>query len=80
MNRWHFRRLVDRGFLYGGAAFLALLAAFPFMWMVSTSFKPPVEVFAQPPTFIPDEPTWDNFRRLFTATHFLTYLWNSVIV
>jgi ABC-type glycerol-3-phosphate transport system permease component len=63
-----------------GAALLALQAAFPFFWMVSTSFKPPAEVFAQPPAFIPDDPTWDNFRRLFTATNFLVYFKNSLIV
>ena len=75
-RRW----LSTRGLLYGGAALLVLQAAFPFFWMISTSFKPPVEVFAQPPSFIPDDPTWDNFHRLFTATSFLTYFWNSVIV
>jgi len=80
MNRWRFKQLSNRSFLYVGATLLALLAAFPFLWMVSTSFKPPVEVFAQPPTFIPVDPTWDNFRRLFTATNFLTYFWNSLIV
>jgi len=80
MNRRRYQRLSNRGFLYAGAALLALLAAFPFFWMVSTSFKPPAEVFAQPPSFIPDDPTWDNYYRLFTATHFLTYFWNSLIV
>jgi ABC-type glycerol-3-phosphate transport system permease component len=63
-----------------GAALLALQAAFPFFWMVSTSFKPPVEVFAQPPSFIPHDPTWENFWRLFTATNFLIYFRNSVVV
>jgi ABC-type glycerol-3-phosphate transport system permease component len=62
------------------AALLALQAAFPFFWMVSTSFKPPPEVFAQPPAFIPQDPTWENYWRLFTATNFLTYFRNSVIV
>ena len=80
MNRWSLQFLSARGLLYLGAILLALQAAFPFFWMVSTSFKPPVEVFAQPPSFIPEEPTWDNFRRLFTTTAFLVYFQNSVIV
>src|SRR5512136_599377 len=80
MNRWRFRRLSTRTLLYVGAALLALQAAFPFFWMVSTSFKPPAEVFAQPPAFIPQDPTWDNFHRLFTATAFLVYFKNSLIV
>jgi ABC-type glycerol-3-phosphate transport system permease component len=75
-SRW----LSTRTLLYVGAALLALQAAFPFLWMVSTSFKPPAEVFAQPPAFIPEDPTWENFRRLFTATNFLIYFKNSLIV
>ena len=80
MKSFRSRFLSTRTLLYVGAALLALQAAFPFFWMVSTSFKPPAEVFAQPPAFIPDDPTWDNFRRLFTATNFLIYFKNSLIV
>lgn len=80
MNRWRFQRLLTRCLLYGGAALLVLQAAFPFFWMVSTSFKPPVEVFAQPPSFIAHHPTGENFHRLFSATNFLAYFWNSVKV
>ena len=73
MKSFRSRWLSTRTLLYAGAAF-------PFFWMISTSFKPPAEVFAQPPAFIPDDPTWDNFRRLFTATSFLIYFKNSLIV
>ncbi len=48
--------------------------------MASTSFKPPSEVFAQPPSFIPQQVTWDNFKRLFTSTNFLIYFKNSIVV
>jgi ABC-type glycerol-3-phosphate transport system permease component len=48
--------------------------------MVSTAFKPPVEVFAQPPALVPEAPTLDNFRRLLTATNFLVYFRNSLTV
>jgi ABC-type glycerol-3-phosphate transport system permease component len=80
MNAWRLRRLSARGTIYLGAGLLVLQAAFPFFWMLSTSLKPPAEVFAQPPSFVPDAPTLDNFHRLFTATNFLTYFWNSLIV
>jgi ABC-type glycerol-3-phosphate transport system permease component len=80
MKRWRRGWFSTRGLLYAGAALLALQAAFPFFWMASTSFKPPPEVFAQPPSFIPQDPTWENFHRLFTATGFLVYFRNSVIV
>ncbi|HET9490074.1 MAG TPA: carbohydrate ABC transporter permease [Methylomirabilota bacterium] len=74
------RRALGRGLLYVGAALLVFQAAFPFLWMASTSLKPPVEVFAQPPSFMPEAPTWENFARLFTSTNFLIYFQNSVTV
>jgi ABC-type glycerol-3-phosphate transport system permease component len=80
MKRGRRRWFSTRGLLYVGAALLALQAAFPFFWMASTSFKPPPEVFAQPPSFIPEDPTWENFQRLFSATAFLVYFRNSAIV
>ncbi len=80
MKRPRLKRISMRALLYAGAAILALQAAFPFFWMVSTSLKPPPEVFATPPAFIPDEPTLENFARLFSATHFLTYFKNSAVV
>ena len=69
-----------RALLYLGAAILVFQAAFPFFWMASTSLKPPGEVFAQPPSFVPQAPTWENFWRLFTDTNFLVYFRNSLVV
>jgi len=80
VNRFKFQKFSNRLFLYGAALLLALQASFPFFWMASTSFKPPSEVFAQPPSFIPHQVTWDNFKRLFTSTHFLIYFRNSILV
>lgn len=67
-------------FIYGCAAILAIATAFPFFWMVSTSFKPLQEIFVFPPTFFPAEFTLKNFERLFEQTRFLTYFKNSVFV
>lgn len=80
MTPWRARRLTARGLLYFGAAVLVFQAAAPFFWMVSTSVKPPVEVFAQPPYFLPKAATLDNFWRLFTSTNFLVYFRNSLTV
>ncbi|MBI3455454.1 MAG: carbohydrate ABC transporter permease [Candidatus Rokubacteria bacterium] len=74
------RRAAARGLFCVGAAALTFQAAVPFFWMVSTSLKPPVEVFAQPPNFIPNAPTLENFGRLFTSTNFLIYFRNSLTV
>ncbi len=80
MSLWRVRRRLVRALLYAAAALLVLEAGVPFLWMASTSLKPPGEVFADPPTFVPGAPTLDNFRRLFTGTNFLLYFRNSVVV
>jgi ABC-type glycerol-3-phosphate transport system permease component len=67
-------------FIYWCAAILALSTAFPFFWMVSTSFKPLQEIFVFPPNFLPVEFTLANFARLFEQTRFLVYFKNSVVV
>jgi ABC-type glycerol-3-phosphate transport system permease component len=77
------RRLVKRAgraLLYAAAAGLAAQAVLPLLWMLSTSLKPPREVFATPPTLVPGAPTLENFVRLVSETAFLTYFRNSVVV
>lgn len=69
-----------RALLYAAALGLAAQAVFPLAWMLSTSLKPPREVFATPPALVPTAPTLDNYARLVRETAFLTYFWNSVSV
>ncbi|MFF8695582.1 carbohydrate ABC transporter permease [Streptomyces sp. NPDC015144] len=49
------------------AALLGYLAflAFPFLWLISTAFKPARELGSLHPTWIPAHPTLDNFRQAF---------------
>ena len=74
------RRLAWRAFVYAAALGLAAQAVLPLLWMLSTSLKPPREVFATPPTFVPASPTLESFARLLGETAFLTYFRNSVVV
>ncbi len=69
-----------RQFIYWCAAILTVATAFPFFWMISTSFKPLQEIFISPPNFLPNDFTLANFERLFEQTRFLTYFKNSVFV
>ena len=66
--------------IYWCAAILLVLTAFPFFWMISTSFKSLREIFVFPPYFFPKDFTLANFDRLFEQTRFLTYFKNSVFV
>ena len=60
--------------------FGALLTAFPFLWMLSSSFKPQSEAIDFPPTLVPQAPTFDNYLRLFTELDFGRYLLNTIVV
>lgn len=52
----------------------------PFLYMLSTSFKPQAYVLTTPPQFIPDPFTWDNYVQAWTSQDFSRYAMNSVIV
>lgn len=58
----------------------ALLMLMPFIWMVSTSLKTAGAVFAYPPTFIPEQPEWNNYRRIFEVLPFARFFLNSLFV
>jgi multiple sugar transport system permease protein len=56
-----------------------VVALFPFWWLLVTSFKRPVDVFAGA-SLLPQHPTLDNFQRLFAEYHMGSFLVNSVVV
>ncbi|MFC8850504.1 MULTISPECIES: carbohydrate ABC transporter permease [unclassified Micromonospora] len=58
---------------------LAVLVG-PFVWMLLGSVKPDAEIRRVPPTWLPEAPTLDNYRQLFTELDFPTFLLNSVLV
>lgn len=74
------RQRVRRALVYMAALGLVGQAVLPLLWMLSTSLKPPREIFATPPTLIPGAPTLENFARLLSDSPFLTYFRNSVVV
>ncbi|GAA3389576.1 carbohydrate ABC transporter permease [Streptomyces roseoviridis] len=62
------------------AALLAYLVflAFPFLWLVSTAFKPAAELGSLHPTWIPKDPTLENFRQAFDEQPLLRAAGNSL--
>jgi multiple sugar transport system permease protein len=64
--------------------YLALLAylvflAFPFLWLISTAFKPARELGSLHPTWIPKDPTLTNFRQAFDEQPLLDAALNSLV-
>ncbi|MFJ9038051.1 carbohydrate ABC transporter permease [Streptomyces sp. NPDC102406] len=65
--------------------YLALLAylvflVFPFLWLISTAFKPPRELASLHPTWLPKDPTLANFRQAFDEQPLLRAAANSLLV
>ncbi|GAA3738101.1 carbohydrate ABC transporter permease [Leifsonia bigeumensis] len=58
----------------------AVITAFPLFWMLSGSLKPHRESISYPPQLLPQNPTLDQYVRLFTELDFGRYLVNTVIV
>lgn len=59
---------------------LVLLFAYPFLYMVSTSFKTMTEIFEGGLSLIPSNPTFENYVKVFTTLPVLEYLSNSFII
>ncbi len=57
---------------------------FPFLWMVSTSFKEAIEVFTEDPlvwrNWIPENFRWQNYLEVFKVIPFLKFYINSILV
>jgi ABC-type glycerol-3-phosphate transport system permease component len=54
--------------------------AFPFYWMIITSFKPDAEALQVPPTLWPHAWTLDNYRKVFELVPMGRYLFNSAFI
>ncbi|MFI4994249.1 MAG: carbohydrate ABC transporter permease [Hyphomicrobiales bacterium] len=53
---------------------------FPIYWMFISGFKTTAEIFANPPTLFPREPTLESFRFVFERENVLRYLRNSLMI
>ncbi len=73
-------RIFGTALWYTVCTLLAVVFAGPFIWMVSNSFKPSDEIFANPPILISQNATFDNYREVFEQAPFERYMLNSFIV
>jgi multiple sugar transport system permease protein len=59
---------------------VVLVMLIPFLWLILTTFKRPVEFLTWPPVFIPSEPTLDNYRAVLEIPFIGRYFGNTVII
>ena len=65
---------------YPAAALLLVVAIFPFLWMALSSFKSLGELYAVPVTWLPHEPTWENYVKVLFNSNIPRYFLNSSII
>jgi multiple sugar transport system permease protein len=58
----------------------ALVVMMPFVWMLSSSFKPVGDILVYPPQLIPRQFSLENYQYVLQQTQYLTFVKNSLIV
>jgi multiple sugar transport system permease protein len=74
------RKIVFGFFWYAFMSATALAVMLPFIWMLTTSLKGQKEVFAYPPTWIPQEWRFQNYIDAWKGAMFGRYFLNSVYI
>src|SRR6201997_319145 len=82
MRRGGLTGVLQETSFFGAFAFFFVLAAFPFYWMLITSFKTNSDLYNinVTPFWFHDPPTLEHFQYLFDKTLFTTWLLNSLII
>ncbi|MCJ1778187.1 carbohydrate ABC transporter permease [Mammaliicoccus sciuri] len=73
------KHLVNTG-LYAIIIILAIIAVFPFLWILLSSFKSANELANSPLTLIPKEFTFEYYKQVLFDLGFVTNIRNSLIV
>ena len=64
--------------LYVFLIIMAAIMILPFLWMISASLKQDRDVFTFPIQWIPEDPEWANYSKIWTQIPLLTYILNTV--
>lgn len=72
--------LVGRIIIYTILIFAAVICLFPFIWMISTSFKPMSDIYKMPPSLIPERITITNFVEGWKGANFQMYFKNTAVI
>ena len=73
-------RLVADIIAWTALALGGVTMAIPFLWMISGSLKPLPEIYAFPPTFIPEKIQWLNYVEIFRRLPFHLFFRNSAYI
>jgi putative chitobiose transport system permease protein len=75
------RKLAGNVAWYAILTAFAIVTVFPFLWMLLSSLKGPLDPIASvPPQLIPGHPTLDNYTRVLASLPIVTFFQNSIVV
>jgi putative chitobiose transport system permease protein len=75
------RKTLEKVFWYVVLCLMAVVTAFPFIWVLFTSFKGPTDaIYSVPPQLIPQSPTFDNYIRVWNQLPIASFFSNSILV
>jgi len=77
LTSYQFRVGLGKTITYALLIALAITMVLPFLWMLSASLKLDKDVFRFPIQWIPAEPHWSNYARIWTQIPFLTFFTNT---
>ena len=72
------KRPVKKIIIYIALILLTIITLTPLVWMLSASLKLDSEVFSIPIKWIPENPQWSNYKKIWEKIPLLTYTFNSV--
>ena len=61
-------RMIERTLIYLALVACVVLVGAPFVYMITGSFRYNAEIFSYPLTFLPKEPTLENYQRLLNGS------------
>lgn len=80
LRRFRVKRWVGYLAAYTVMTAIAIVFMIPLLWMFSTSLKSRAEIFAWPPTWIPEQPMWGNYAEAFAKYPLGRFMLNSFIL
>lgn len=73
-------KLIARLFTYAALILAMVICLFPFIWMISTSFKPMSDIYKMPPTLFSKNVTAENFIEGWKGANFGLYFKNTAVI
>ena len=74
------KSILIKAFLYAILILVAIVWMYPFIWMITASFKTPDEFWGSGLNIFPEHPTFENFIRSWNNANFGQYFLNTVLV